>query len=450
MKTSKLPKNQKSEKGGKSVICRHDVATENQKVSPAPFEVKESGADLSSLGTKRILISSGKDLMANVIRHFESYRTNKDGTSQVYLYVFINRERLRFQTGIFLKPNEWDEAKLLVKRTNKQYVDHNIEIRRIEAKITNIMVKLRLKDVKLTKDRLRLEYERPEFGFDFIDFMDRAIKERKNGDITDSTARQHKAIHSKLKAWRPFILSDELNEDLLLAYAKHMKTKLGNSQNSIHGNIKTIISYINRATDKGLIERGKPVRNPIKEVDGKLEFFSDQEYRALIELYRTKVLSDSLQSVLRWFLFSCSTGLRISDLRGITMENLYNDLLILIPKKTRGTTGKTVKIPLMKLAMELIQDEGPIHIDNKVFNCIAEQNMREYIKIIAREHCLMTKDFSWHASRHTFATVFLRNNPGDVVTLQKLMGLSNLKQAVHYTHIDTADVTKSMQFQNGY
>ena len=388
--------------------------------------------------------------MPNVLRRFDPKKLNKEGTNQVFLFVHLAGKRVQFQTGVFIKPNQWDNEKGLVKRTCKEFSAHNLELARLEAKITEIMVRLRLKDIPLTLDLLQLEYAKPSYGFDFIDFMHRSIKERIGVDIVQSTANQHTAILSKLKFFQSPIISDELNDEFIIRYAKYLGNTLKNNQNCVHGNIKTIKAYINRAIEAGLLESKKAIKNPVKALAGKSEFLDDSEFRTMVALYRKGSLSPSLQGVLRWYLFCCCTGIRISDVREITMDNIFKDLLILVPKKTAHTTGKSVKIPLMELAMQLIKDEGDIHLDGKVFNCISEINMREFIKLIATRHCKFKKKLNWHSSRHTFATIFLRNNPGDVVTLQKLMGHSNIRTTMGYLHLDTADVTNAMKFQNNF
>jgi len=114
----------------------------------------------------------------------------------------------------------------------------------------------------------------------------------------------------------------------------------------------------------------------------------------MVDLYRKGTLSSSLQAVLRWYLFCCNTGIRMSDLRRIKMDQIFKDILILVPKKSAHTTGKTVKIPLMKFALQLIKDEGDIHMDGLVFNCISEVNMREFIKLIATKHCKLKKSLN--------------------------------------------------------
>ena len=41
---------------------------------------------------------------------------NKDGEAQVFLFIYLDHQRVQFPTGIFLKPNHRDKNKSLVRR----------------------------------------------------------------------------------------------------------------------------------------------------------------------------------------------------------------------------------------------------------------------------------------------------------------------------------------------
>ena len=385
--------------------------------------------------------------MPNVIVSYDAVRLNKTGKNQVFIFVYIGHKRIRFQTGVILKPSEWDGDKLVVRKTHKEAADLNLIIRNIASKVNDILVRYKLQGLKLTPDLLKEEYVNPLYGFDFIDFMEKAIKERK-GEITNSTIRQHTGILSKLREYKSRIISDELTEEFFVNYNRYLKTTLKNDLNTRHGNFKTIRSYINIAIRKGLLDKSPLSKNPVKRGATERVFLSDDELKSMIELYREKSLSESRQRVLRYFLFGCFTGLRISDLRMIKIDDLVGDILVLVPYKTKNVTGKTIKIPLSKMAKQLIKDEGPYRIDGKIFNCISEQNMREYIKLVAKS-CGIEKDISFHSARHTFATVFLRNTK-DLAALQKILGHSNIRETMVYAHTMIEDVQQAMKFMDEY
>ncbi|MFA5815727.1 MAG: site-specific integrase [Bacteroidales bacterium] len=385
--------------------------------------------------------------MPNLIVTVNNLRIKNNGKRQVYILVYIVGKRYRFQTGVEVSPDEWDTERSIVKKTNKEAASLNLRIRNKVAKINDLLVKYTLADIPLTAERLREDFEKPEYVFDFIDFMQRAINERK-GVITDSTIRQHNGILSKLKVYKSRILSNQMTEEFFEGYSRYLKVTLKNEMNTRHGNFKTIRSYIQIAIRKGLLKESPMAKNPVKQLGGKRIFLSDVELRQMIELYRAGTLSESRQNVLRWFLFSCFTGLRLSDLKRITFDDIAGDLLILIPYKSRNNSAKTVKIPLNDMAKQMIKDEGEYHINNIIFNCISDQKMRKYIKLIVVQ-LNINKVISWHSSRHTFATVFLRNT-NNLAALQKVLGHANIRESMIYAHTMTEDVQDAMKAMNGY
>jgi integrase len=394
---------------------------------------------------KRIQNASGK--MPGVHVRYNPKDLTKEGTSQVFIFVYMQKKRVTFQTGVYLTPNQWDEEKCVVKKSIKGSDKMNLVIRDVAAKVNDILVTFQLKNIPVTPEALRMEYSRSSYGFDFIDFMERAIDERK-GEITDSTMRLHKAILAKLQAYKSRIITDELTEEFFVNYNRYMKTTLKNDLNTRHGNIKTIRSYINIAVRKGMLEKNPVGKNPVKRGNTNRIFLTEEELKAMIELYRKKTLSESRQHVLRYFLFGCFTGLRISDIRRVTLDNIVGDILVIIPYKTKNVTGKTIKIPLSTMAKQLIEDEGPYRINGNIFNCIAEQNMRGYIKLVAKE-CDITKEISFHCARHTFATIFLRNTH-NLAALQKVLGHANVRETMVYAHTLTEDVEKEMKFLDNF
>ncbi|TSA38275.1 MAG: hypothetical protein D4R64_03575 [Porphyromonadaceae bacterium] len=346
------------------------------------LQEEDSGAIMTKRYRERK--TSAKSDMPNILIEYTRERLMDDGTKQVVLLVYFAKQRSRFQTGVVIAPIDWDEDKGIVRKSHKEAAKLNLMVKNKMAKLTELFVRYTLQNTPLTHDRLREDYEKPEYVFDFIDFMERAIEERK-GVVTESTIRQHTGILSKLKVYSPRLLSNKMTEEFFEGYSRYLKVTLKNEMNTRHGNFKTIRSYIQIAIRKGLLKESPMAKNPVKQLGGKRIFLSDVELRQMIELYRAGTLSDSRQNVLRWFLFSCFTGLRLSDLKRITFDDIAGDLLILIPYKSRNNSAKTVKIPLNDMAKQMIQDEGEFHVDNIIFNCISDQKMRKYIKLIVGE-----------------------------------------------------------------
>ncbi|MFA5817326.1 MAG: site-specific integrase [Bacteroidales bacterium] len=285
------------------------------------------------------------------------------------------------------------------------------------------------------------EYERPNTGFDYLEWLKGAIESRR-GEVTDSTIEQFNAHMMKLKEFKKTVAFAELSEDLFANFNKHMKVKLKNESNTRWNTLKTHRTFINIAKRKGIVTMNPLDRMPVKRAQTDRVFLDETELKKLVDLYRSKFLMDNLQRVLRHFLFCCYTGLRISDFQRVKMEDIVGGLLMVVPKKTRNSSGVTIRIPLSRTALELIKDECPMRVKGTIFNTYSEQRMRTYLKDIIG-HAKIKKHVQWHSGRHTFATIFLMKT-NNLAALQKLLGHQNITQTMVYAHILTNDLEREI------
>lgn len=132
------------------------------------------------------------------------------------------------------------------------------------------------------------------------------------------------------------------------------------------------------------------------------------------------------------FLFSCSVGLRISDLVALTWASIDRGETARLVLKTKKT-GKVVSIPLNESALSFIND-GTIHSrEEKVFPGLRTSGTKELFEAWA-SRAKVDKQISWHTGRHTFATLALEGGAG-LYTVQKLLGHSTSKMTETYARM---------------
>ena len=374
------------------------------------------------------------------IRFREAWK-DRNGKSIVQLVVHLDGKKMTFNTGVKVVPEHWDNVKEKVKSKEPEHEDLNLIINTSKAKLNNIFVKYRLQDKQLTYELIKNEYERPNMGFDFLTWMEQEIEERR-GEVTDSTASQFRAHLMKLKSFKKKVAFADLSSDFFALFNRHMINKLKNNSNTRWNTLKTFRTFMNIAKRKGIITYNPLDRMPVKRAQTDRIFLDESEVKKLIELYHKKSLGDNLQGVLRHFLFSCHTGLRISDLVRIRQEDILRDMLILVPHKTKNSSGITVRIPLVPFAVQLVKDEAERRVNGMVFKTLSEQKMRLYLKDIVA-YAKIKKTVNFHSGRHTFATLFLKKTK-NVAALQKLLGHQNINQTMVYAHILTDDLEHEM------
>jgi len=153
----------------------------------------------------------------------------------------------------------------------------------------------------------------------------------------------------------------------------------------------------------------------------------DREY-LLIDEIKLLVSTESYHPhITNAFLFSCFTGLRISDIRNLTWDNIKNYKLEYVQKKT----GIAQKIKISKSALDLLIEQKKITKGIRVFevprsDSNSNKHLKEWVKRAG-----IKKHITFHCSRHTFATLCLTSDI-DLYTVSKLLGHTDIKNTQIY------------------
>lgn len=134
--------------------------------------------------------------------------------------------------------------------------------------------------------------------------------------------------------------------------------------------------------------------------------------------------------VLRYFLFSCRTGLRISDVTRLTWEHINEHNITMPMHKNRKRKKKMINMPITE-ERELLPEYNPKC--KTIFDCYADAVTNRLLKDIARD-AKIKKKITYHMSRHTFATTFLEGG-GSVEVLQDLMDHEDITTTMIYSHM---------------
>ena len=377
--------------------------------------------------------------MAKVKALIRLERPKKDGSHTIYIFTCVNSENVYINTGVSVLPNNWDADKQHIIGQGKAVKDGNIIINDCKARLSDIFVKYRLRHEELTGDLLRKEYANPTAGIDFYSFWEREQKFKKDLNAY-STIKQHTSVLNKLKEFRASCAFSELTVDFLNDFKKFCKKTKNNVPGTINKNLKVIKVYVMKALQQDIISKSPFDTIKLGTFRGDRCFLETQELKKLIEVYNKNWLPVNQQKTLRAFLFSCFTGVRISDIKLLKHEHVINDQLIFMPQKTQGF-AKIVRVPLKNAALQLIND-AKLDTATTLFPMYSDQKTNKLLKAIA-DNVSIDKPITFHSGRHTFATTFLRLG-GRVEVLQKLLGHSNIQETMIYVHIVDEDIDNQM------
>jgi len=346
-----------------------------------------------------------------------------DGTCALYVQIFLDKKMKRLPLNISVAPKNFDKIKQIVKGKSQQAKDNNLIISKKLADINRVAVTYRLNGTYLTMEKLLEDLHNPSVKVDFLKFYEFHLEKQKE-ILKPGTYRQQKATLTKIKKWRKEIFFYELTEDFLNEMIAYFKNKLKNKQTTISTTLKNLKKYLHLANKNGIVTPLNFDDIHVKSFSGERTYLDSHEIRNLYEYRNASFTTGSHKSIIDRFLFSCFTGLRISDIMQITQENIVGDHLVFIASKP----GKFQKILLTKSAKQFINKTGQLFN-----NDFSPEYINRELKVIAKT-CGIKKKVTFHVSRHTFATNFLISG-GRVEVLQKLLAHSNISETMIYVHI---------------
>lgn len=200
------------------------------------------------------------------------------------------------------------------------------------------------------------------------------------------------------------------------------------SQSSAGAYMKLLRAVFRKATAEGTISRDPSTAVALLKVaDPDMVFLGADEVKLLAD---TVPETDYGKEVRRAFLFSCFTGLRVSDLESLTWGMIEHDPPQIIRRQTK--TQFPVYIPLNKSARNLVLDGGTHAPGENVF-CLPEKERANSYRVLKKwaEDAGVTKKIGWHTARRTFATLTLGHG-ADAVTVARLLGHTGLGQVMKY------------------
>lgn len=351
---------------------------------------------------------------------------NADGCNQIYMAVRINNKRKKISLGIHVRPEDFDDNEGRVRASHKLQFEYNMIIAAAIGKSIDILVQAAVNNRSMNVDEFEKVYENFESRADFVLFMDQESISRR-GSVSDGTYAQHAMFVEKFKKFKSSVQFSNVDLNLLKDFDKYLRVTCKNNANTRHKNFKYLSYYINRA-----IEEGVRFENPFKKfiwpkTTNRVVFLDAEECKKLYEYYTHTDNKLDKKYIRIWFLMM-ATGLRVSDALTVTRDNIFGNMIVFSPIKTRHV-GKTTSIPITDFARQFIDFESKTLSGQTP----SQQAINSRLKKIALMLGIK-KNVTNHVARHTFATHFLMNG-GDILSLQKVLNHSDIKDTMIYEHI---------------
>lgn len=309
-------------------------------------------------------------------------KVTQDGLIPIQIVVRAEGIRIRKNTGFSTKEVFWNGSRVKPgnKREDNNYQVVNDELQKLEGRVSDIFLFLRINKLEFTKKLFLEKYESkeeitvsPELDFFkcFDDYIDKGKPIKTYNTIKGQvTVRNYLEIFAKEKGFKiTFDIIDVFFFELLRDYSYQTKEI---KQNYFCKIIKVLKSFLNWATDKGYNSTRDFEKFKASDHDIDIIYLSFEE---LMKLYNKDMKSNKLSQVRDFYCMGCFTGLRFSDLSKLHLANISDDHIVISIQKTK-TQNHAIK--LNKYAKEILNKyKGTIYEPLPV---ISSQKFNEYIK----------------------------------------------------------------------
>ena len=358
---------------------------------------------------------------------------SKSKEASLYLQVVINREHKTFPLKLKWPVDKIDlvTGTLLPRnRQDPEVYDYNLLIRMEQSKHTEILRTYRIKqqviDMKIFARQNRVFEQKTSF----VSFMFRETESRyRRKEIVKRSLMNHNSTNELMIEFDPVWNFEFVNVKWMKRFKQFLVNK-NYKPGYIWTVLKTVKAYLQLAIDDPMVYADQEAADfPNPQPKWITNYLNTTELRQLLVLYKSDRITAEQHLVLRAFLFTCFTSLRISDVYRVNAKwKVNDDLLNFLPKKNERR-GVWITIPLTPLAKQFVKNTLGLF-----FELPSEGEYNIKLKELANLAGIK-KNVTSHYGRHTFGYLFMTTS-GNMRALQTILGHSKIETTQRYAHID--------------
>lgn len=367
---------------------------------------------------------------------------NKKEMALVQVEAYLNRRKMYFSTKVYLKPEQWDSKRRMVKGhpnadgLNRMLYEY---IAAIEQKELALWQQGKNISLDSLKDYLT---EPINNSNSFLVFFKNEIN---SSSLKDSTKQNHFSTLEILRGYKKNVAFADLTFEFITSFDSYLQSKEYHL-NTIAKHMKHLKRYINVAINKDYMDIRKYAfrKYKIRSIEGKHTHLSPEELCEMENLQLEGKFT-KLRKTRDAFLFCCYAGLRYSDFISLTAGNiiqLHNETW-LIYKSVK--TNIEVRLPLYLL----FEGKGLLILEyykkdvNDFFKLRNNSNINKELNTLSNI-ANIDKRISFHTARHTNATLLIYSG-ANITTVQKLLGHKSVKTTQVYANIMDITIVRDLE-----
>ncbi|MBO2626625.1 MULTISPECIES: site-specific integrase [Gammaproteobacteria] len=286
-------------------------------------------------------------------------------------------------------------------------------------------------------NKFQLE-DRVKLASSFYEYYDRLTSTKESGSTSNYSIWVSAGKHLRSYHGRAELTFEEIDKKFLEGFRKYLleepltKSKSKLAKNTASSYFNKVRAALNEAYREGIIRD-----NPVQRVKSVKAENTQRTYLTLDEV-RAMTKAECRYDVLkRAFLFSCTTGLRWSDIQKLTwkeIEEFQDGHYRIIFKQTKllNAGNSLVYLDLPDSAVKLMGERK-----DKAERVFKGLKYSSYTNVALLHWAMLAgvqKHVTFHVGRHTFAVAQL-NRGVDIYSLSRLLGHSELRTTEIYADI---------------
>lgn len=215
------------------------------------------------------------------------------------------------------------------------------------------------------RDKKELALFENEYGFqlydnklkaNFIDYFESVVQSKIKKDKTIDKSWKHTLKHLKIFSKNQPILFRHIDDNFCEGFKKYLTETI--APNTAHTYFAKLKASLNIAIKQKIIKDNPAQFIQVKKAETYREFLTFEE---LVLLKQTPCMSNDTKNA---FIFSCFTGLRISDLRKLEWGDIKNGFLVFKQKKS----DEFLRLLLGESALNCLNNQPKGQVCDLVFN----------------------------------------------------------------------------------
>ncbi|PWK77293.1 site-specific recombinase XerD [Mucilaginibacter oryzae] len=381
----------------------------------------------------------------------------KDGVTNVYAAVVINKEKVLFALKHYVKVDNWDKGRGGLKVKVPEAKETNAYLEQVKFTITTYYQQLQIAGKEVTPQLLKAMFlgEETEQTYSLSKLMDYHY-ETASAALTWSTLKHYAVTRRYLEKF----LKEKRNttdiriNDIDYKFIIDFETYLRNHKPKDHQRPMN-----NNGVMKHLIRLRKMTTLALKLTWISRDPFKNYKFRykkvetaflnqkELDSIQGKDFAIDRLNIVRDLFVFSCYTGLSYVDLINLKESNITagEDGAQWI-KLFRQKSNEPTNIPILPVAQRILEryrNSDRAEIAGTLFPNLSNQKVNSYLKEIGFMNGIK-KVLTFGVARHTFATTVTLSNNVPIETVSKMMGHTKIATTQIYARVLLKKISDDM------